>query len=572
MWVKIQPFNIVDSLSFFTGMIDSNQYSFKNLSSGKYYISVFDNSGTKILSDSGIINTTVEFYDNSDLILDKDGRIKLNPSAQSIGKGRLRSELMYTDEYGGVDFTIETFGNLKVGFNKSNDSVAINESDYEVGISLSASGAYQIIESGILIGGTDTLSSGSDIKIFKDYNDYVITINSVEVYRGAIPSLVENNSSFDMSFSDVAGKIKLISYIGKFKKSGVSTKITYPECGDQFGDITLYNGLSVVIADYPQLKNNHTAEIIYATNIGSGDYSFLDVPIGSYTMYVSYYVPPPPIVGGFGYGYSIKKQVAIGYRVEWADLIGNAEISYGSEDIAIKPNLGYLDIATAHSTNRSRQEILNWVQFESRVSSISEMGFQVLYIEKEAEYAMAVSNNSLTGISRVYDKLSGEYTEIEYGNNGIWRIDEFDNNFSIYNKNIFISENVLDEDEGDYFIRIYQFLDAIYLNVIASYCNNYPIPDQFVTPKREIEGGYYLVPLDDSLRFEFNEEYAKGTELNYKVRDYRGEIQSGLDPLIEEFGDNRFMLDISTLAVGYYILEIINDKGENWFLRFKTQG
>ena len=106
---------------------------------------------------------------------------------------------------------------------------------------------------------------------------------------------------------------------------------------------------------------------------------------------------------------------------------------------------------------------------------------------------------------------------------------------------------------------------------MASFCNNYPIPDQFVEPKREIEGGYFLVPTDDILRFEFFEEYAEEGLLNYKVKNYMGAVQTGLDDLEEIFGDNRYLLDVSTLTAGYYILEIVNDKGENWFIRFKVQ-
>ncbi|MCC7453837.1 MAG: T9SS type A sorting domain-containing protein, partial [Crocinitomix sp.] len=80
-----------------------------------------------------------------------------------------------------------------------------------------------------------------------------------------------------------------------------------------------------------------------------------------------------------------------------------------------------------------------------------------------------------------------------------------------------------------------------------------------------------LVPTDDVLRFEFNEEYALAGNLNYVVRDFKGQPQAGLADFTEEFGDNRLLLDVSTLSAGVYILEIINDKGENWFLRFKVQ-
>jgi len=114
-------------------------------------------------------------------------------------------------------------------------------------------------------------------------------------------------------------------------------------------------------------------------------------------------------------------------------------------------------------------------------------------------------------------------------------------------------------------------LNAQIYDTYASFCVEVPITeDQFVEPKRELTGGYYVVQADDILRFEFNEEYAAGNNLIYQVKDFKGETQTGLPSLTEEFGDNRISLDVSTLVSGMYVIEIRNDKNETLYLRFKV--
>ena len=45
-----------------------------------------------------------------------------------------------------------------------------------------------------------------------------------------------------------------------------------------------------------------------------------------------------------------------------------------------------------------------------------------------------------------------------------------------------------------------------------------------------------------------------------------GTIQA--EPLPNNYGDNRYKLDVSTLAPGAYLLEVLNEKSEKFYLRF----
>ena len=117
-------------------------------------------------------------------------------------------------------------------------------------------------------------------------------------------------------------------------------------------------------------------------------------------------------------------------------------------------------------------------------------------------------------------------------------------------------------------------LGAVFLeNNLVSYCN-LPISKQYVQLKRKLEGGFYLVPVDDILRVEYNKEYYDALEnLNFKIIDKFGELVSLVSNNTNSsiYGDNRIDFNIGSLQSGYYILEISNNKKEVFFLRFKKQ-
>ena len=87
---------------------------------------------------------------------------------------------------------------------------------------------------------------------------------------------------------------------------------------------------------------------------------------------------------------------------------------------------------------------------------------------------------------------------------------------------------------------------------------------------------YYLI--DNKLYFVYDEEYSS-TTIKYNIYNkkhiaYLTEQDQALTP---SFGDNRFVLDFSSngcccLSERVNILEIINEKGEKSYLRFKQTG
>ncbi len=572
IWAEIGDSTLVDSLNFFSGDVNSTQFTFTDLPSGKYYIGVYDNTGAKILDGNGIVNTQIQLYNDTDLDLSSSNVITRSSGSQGDGKGRLHAELLADNSWGGLSFTPEIIGAFCIGFNKTSDAVASAATDLEFGISVDAQGAYQIIENNVLLGSVGSITAGQEISILRDHEKYVLYINGNEVYSDGILNLDGEDISTDLILIGVTAEIKLEHYIGQYKRPAPEISVTYPECGTFSGAISISAGVGGTIVS-ATLDNNDgvSPDPLGACAIDGSNCVFPVVPIGTYTLSISYSVAP--MGGAYGYSYTTTEQVAVGYVVEWEDTVNN----YVSPLNTIRKGPGPMiptGWATANSTNMTVTGYPNWVHFETDVSSLfaTSLNREKLMLRNQAGGVIYMLETALVpGTSMAYQgELGLTGMSLLSAPNGVWRIEQDGDQYSLFKNNMSVVSLTTETDAAPpiYEIAIEQNGSAKYIKTIASFCSDYGIADQYIEPKRSIEGGYYIVPSDDTLRFEFNEEYTITGNLNYTVTNFIGE-ETVLDDLVEIFGDNRFLLDVSALASGTYLLEIENDKEENWFIRFK---
>lgn len=99
------------------------------------------------------------------------------------------------------------------------------------------------------------------------------------------------------------------------------------------------------------------------------------------------------------------------------------------------------------------------------------------------------------------------------------------------------------------------------------------IPNQtFMALSKSLDGGYQKIASNNHLYFTYNGEYNTGT-LKYNIyNDSRTAISTTSVSLNRSVGDNRFDVNLGTLGItssGYYILEVINEKKEKYYLKFK---
>ncbi len=111
-----------------------------------------------------------------------------------------------------------------------------------------------------------------------------------------------------------------------------------------------------------------------------------------------------------------------------------------------------------------------------------------------------------------------------------------------------------------------------------------PYVQEFAIPEKKLDGGYYTIH-EQKLLFKYNEEY-KDTDSKLKFNIYNEantivyssvSMASSAPSVI--YGDNRYSINLANSAYyvpgqtmpnnKFYILEIINEKNEKWYLRFK---
>jgi hypothetical protein len=106
-------------------------------------------------------------------------------------------------------------------------------------------------------------------------------------------------------------------------------------------------------------------------------------------------------------------------------------------------------------------------------------------------------------------------------------------------------------------------------NAIASFgCK---IDQSYVELEPELTGNFYNT-FHNHLFFRYTGEYNRGA-LKFKIFDkHQRQVNVfSIDNNIKDFGDNRYILDLSKLPKDYYILQVTNEKNENYYLRIKRE-
>lgn len=121
---------------------------------------------------------------------------------------------------------------------------------------------------------------------------------------------------------------------------------------------------------------------------------------------------------------------------------------------------------------------------------------------------------------------------------------------------------------------IYAYATVPYMaNIGVSDPYYYTSPNVYALLQRNLDAKYYKTE-NNKLYFKYDADYASDT-LRYRVYDKTNTVVSSYlsnnisNSITTVSGDNRYYLNTSSLASGYYVLEIINEKKEKYYLRFK---
>lgn len=97
-----------------------------------------------------------------------------------------------------------------------------------------------------------------------------------------------------------------------------------------------------------------------------------------------------------------------------------------------------------------------------------------------------------------------------------------------------------------------------------------PNTTAYASLNRKLSGSYYHCDIDNLLlHVKYDEEYIdQDGNLSFTIKNSAG-INASIPIPQVVYGDNRIDFDVSTLAIGFYILEVRNEKNETFYLRFK---
>jgi hypothetical protein len=97
----------------------------------------------------------------------------------------------------------------------------------------------------------------------------------------------------------------------------------------------------------------------------------------------------------------------------------------------------------------------------------------------------------------------------------------------------------------------------------------------FYTLKKKLDGGIYRVP-KHNIYLKYREEY-NTQEFKFSIYNFDNSVLFTQNEIsintTTDYGDNRIVIPLdgvgASLPSGYYTLEVVNDKNEKWYLRFK---
>lgn len=579
LWNGIKDEVPITQASFFQGDEQSSTFTFTDLDAERYYVGIYDNNGNKISDQDAVVGPEIRLVNASNVEY-RDGSVSFAGNGQT-GVASIEG-LLDVDQNGGIEFEIEEPGDFVLGFNKAMDQMPSSTTEFDLGVEfLTSNSQIRVFAEGNQLF-TDTYRVGDKLRLEKREGRLYCYFKGFEIAKYDIPLTASGQYRTDIFYKGVVGKTtkltKYDDYVEFFIPYRVQ-EIHAKDCDNPMGGVSILPAFGISGSGTYSIVNLETGSGISGT-LGEGSPGFsIPLPAGEYSITFTW-------DGGAPSTYT--RYFNIGVPVDWN--ISNAYFEEVDGTVNTITTDGSANVGKAFSKNTLLSSEEGWASFNVKLKKYyPPWGAPSLFAgainAKVGLGSAPVSIYAKVNVHSVGPDIINKYVWVSDVSNSVvstpfitWRDGPFKikletGNFkvSFNNSASSIATIAAPIDVSAYKLYASGLSSTIY-DSYASFC--LAIPDQYVTPKREIEGGYFLVPKDHLLRFEFAEEYTLGNELKYTVKDFQGAtvLDSDAQVIAEVFGDNRLQLDVSTLiAEQYYVMEILNDKGENWFIRFKKQ-
>lgn len=597
---------VLDSTSFYgTGETGTN-YNFTGLNPGQYHVAVFDKLGVRIYEDLLSINP-INYEEQTNISFSKD----VFTTTGANGRAILGSYLTEQSEGAKLTFNVEDLPSGQAAFGLQNTSSALtSSSDILHGFQVQ-SGVAKLIINGVLGTTTYPVSVTTELSLVQNGANLEFHVAGAMVSSSALPSSFVYKTGVFAAASLTKIKFRPIRVLNLNLVYNRLDPIEQGSCLGSFGRISGVLVPLILSTKSPYnpsalLTNSSNDPQILDTGLPSNmHYRFSNLLPGNYTLKVTFYwrnnvtlvVDPTPVV----YTYNL----VVASKIAWENKVNVLEI----------PTTQSLVSTTSMLTNYGHAASTNelilpsgdaFIDFGIDVPSgpgNSMVGLIGLYNSNVVTLGNTPPVN-FTGFGFVklqwaFFTLYGAYKYQTGQSTGIGSFSPSDKFRLVYTPNSPTSQKGF----------LYKYTNGILgttpiatvdyaptvppgssVNKILTYVSglnrgfsglstNLPCSPNFVYAKLEkkLVGVKYKVHLN-KFYFFYDEEYASTASLTYNVYDNNNLVvlSTGTQVLTNtvsgavnrEYGDNRYSLDVTSLAVGSYVLEVINEKKEKLYLRF----
>lgn len=603
----------LDSTKFYFGNNNTSlTNSFTSLKQGQYYISAFDKLGARIYDKLVSINPIN--YETSAAISFSDD---VFTTSAANGKAVMTDYL--TEASGAASITYMVLANTGESFfglqNISSGLTA--KTDIYHGFHVQ-SGSARLIVSGVVGSTPYAVTAADELSLVKDGTNLKFYISGVLKTTVALPSTFIYKSGVFASGSASKIKYKPV-HLFPFNFVINSINPVVPgSCLGSFGQVsgTLWSlnfGTKIPVNFSTVLTNSSSAVQTMDEGATATAYSYSNLLPGNYTLTVTFnwqvngVVNPTPIV----YTYNI----VVGSRISWENKVVVTDVS--------TPQLPFPLLASTTGTigHASSVNSVNATPTNTFVDFTPNIGPYLYVTNASPPFISLITIASGMGVLGFADPsttalttnvptiftgyyftktLLGAYTILKKEGTGspvmVATFAAGDRFRFVFNptSNIgtlykYSSANVLgsaipgsDINYAPYAATVKKLIGYVKTKNNTGFINlstnmTCPVNTIYAKLERELKGVKYSVNLN-KFYFFYDEEYSSTTSLTYNVYDKNNNVvlktatqvltQTVSNQPNREYGDNRYYLDVTSLGTGSYVLEVINEKGEKFYLRF----
>ncbi|WP_300660010.1 DNRLRE domain-containing protein [Fluviicola sp.] len=594
---------VLDSTTFYGTGETGTSYDFKGLNPGQYHVVVFDKRGVRIYEDLLSINP-INYEEQTNISFAND----IFTTSAANGKAILSSYLTEGSNGAKLTFNVEDLPSGQAVFGLQNTSSALtSSSDILYGFQVQ-SGVAKLIVNGVVGTTTYPVSASTELTLFQNGANLEFHVAGTIVSSSALPSSFVYKTGVLAAASLTKIKYRPIRVLNLNFAINQLNQVQQGSCLGSFGRIS---GSIVPLILSTKSIHNPSAVLTNSSNdpqiLDAGlpplSYGFSNLLPGNYTLKVTFYwknnstlvVDPTPVV----YNYNM----VVASKIAWENKVDALEVSTTQSLVSTTSTL--TNLGHAASTNGLVLPSGDvFVDFGIDVPSGpgNSMAGMIGFYNSDIVTLGSTPPTNFTGFGFVklqwaFFTLYGAYKYQGGVSTGIGSFSPSDKYRLLYNPTSKIGSLYKYNPNGvlgtsavatvnygptvpptSNVTKILAFVTGVNRG-FSGLSTNLPCSPNFVYAKLEkkLTGVKYKVHLN-KFYFFYDEEYASTTSLTYNVYNNNNAVALNTGNQIltntisgaanREYGDNRYSLDVTSLAAGAYVLEVTNEKGEKFYLRF----